>query len=173
MKITTFLCVCFLASCWSSTARAQEKPDLFSISFGESKDGITIYRFAMYRDFSGWLQERGIPLSGHFESSMNYWRGFTSEIYGIAVSPVFVYSFCEDCSVKPYVDAGVGLSLISNTTIDNRNMASLFHFEDRFGIGIEVNNIDIHFRYMHYSNAGMVQPNDGIDIFIGGVAFSL
>jgi len=29
----------------------------------------------------------------------------------------------------------------------------------------------VHIRYMHYSNAGFSWPNDGIDIFLAGLAY--
>jgi lipid A 3-O-deacylase len=44
-------------------------------------------------------------------------------------------------------------------------------FEDRIGVGIRIKNMDLNFRYMHYSNAGFKEPNDGIDIFIGTLAW--
>jgi lipid A 3-O-deacylase len=34
-----------------------------------------------------------------------------------------------------------------------------------------MHRMDFKFGYMHYSNAGLKTPNDGIDIFIGTVAW--
>lgn len=151
--------------------QAEEKSISFSIDVGESNDGINIYRFGLQREFTDWLKNKGIPLSGYFESSINYWKSSENEIYGIAFSPVFFVPLCDSCKYIPYVEAGVGLSFISKKMIKNKNMSSLFQFEDRIGFGIKIGNIDYHIRYMHYSNANIVKPNDGVDIFIAGVAF--
>lgn len=152
-------------------SQAEEKSILFSIDAGESKDDISIYRLGLQKEFTGWLRNKGIPLSGYFESSINYWKGSRSEIYGIAISPVFVVPLCDSCRYIPYVEAGVGVSFISNIVIEDRNLSSLFQFESRIGLGIKIGNIDCHIRYMHYSNASTVPPNAGIDILLAGVAF--
>jgi len=171
MKNKILILVFFFVYCSFINVQAEEKSNSFSIDIGESWDEISIYRFGLQREFSGWLEKRGIPLSGYFESSLNYWKGVENEIYGIAFSPVFGFQLCNDCKYKPYIEAGVGASLISNTEIDDRNLSSSFQFENRVGFGVTVDNIDVHIRYMHYSNAGLSKPNNGIDIYLVGVAF--
>lgn len=142
----------------------------FSIDVGKSTDDISIYRVGIQHDISKWLKSKSIPLSGYVESSVNYWKSSGDEIYAVAVSPVFMLFTCKQCEYAFYLEVGVGLSFISQEVIDTRNMSSHFQFEDRIGFGLKVNNIDYHLRYMHYSNAGLAQPNDGIDILIAGMA---
>ena len=50
-------------------------------------------------------------------------------------------------------------------------MTTAFQFEDRVGAGIRTEKLDFSFRYMHYSNGSMAQPNDGIDIWIGTLSY--
>ncbi len=162
----------------SSAAKAQspDKVNAIAIDIGEGNRGIEIYRLGWQRDFSHWLENRWVPLSGYFETSLNYWRGSKRErsgndIFAIAFSPVFALNLCSDCKYTPYIEAGIGVALLFDTIIDNRDMSSTFQFEDRLGAGIKRGNLDFHVRYMHYSNASLSLPNDGIDIFIGGLSY--
>jgi lipid A 3-O-deacylase len=178
MKTIKYLLICLLAHYAIATAQAEEaeKLNAIAIDIGEGNNGIDIYRLGWQRDFSHWLENRWIPLSGYFEASVNYWRGSKRErsgndIFAIAFSPVFAFRFCRDCKYTPYVEAGIGAAVLFDTIIDNRDMSSTLQFEDRIGVGIKLGDFDIHVRYMHYSNAGLSRPNDGIDIFLAGLAY--
>ena len=48
----------------------------------------------------------------------------------------------------------------------DRILSTNFQFEDRIGAGVRIGFLDVNFRYMHYSNASIKDPNHGIDIFI-------
>jgi lipid A 3-O-deacylase len=142
------------------------------IGYGQSKDNIDIYRLTLRKDFSTRWWESGIGyLSGYWEGSLNYWNGRGDENFGIALSPVFVYYFQTGASLQPYLEGGIGVSLFSETRMGSRDLSSNFLFEDRIGAGVRVGDWDLSFRYMHYSNAGIEKPNDGIDIFIGSVNY--
>jgi len=148
--------------------------DAVTVSIGESRDHIKIYRVGVRKDFSSkWAKSSIGYLSAYYELSFNYWkgkRGLHKENYGVALSPVFNYYF-DFGNVKPYLEAGIGASLFKYNSIDHRNTSSKFLFEDRLGAGVRVGDFDFSFRYMHYSNAGIVKPNSGIDIFIGSISY--
>ncbi len=163
--------ICLLACSSAATAQAPDKVNAIVIDIGESKDDIGIYRLGWRRDFSHWLKNRWVPLSGYFETSLNYWNGSENSIFAIAFSPVFALHLCRDCKYTPYIEAGIGAALLSRTTIDDRDLGSTFQFEDRLGVGVKRGDFDLHVRYMHYSNAGLSWPNNGIDIFIGGLSY--
>ena len=142
-----------------------------TVSIGKSKDKIDIYRVGVRKSFnSKWLANKTGYLSGYWELSLNYWKKkhYSSNL-GIALSPVFAY-YLDYGNFKPFVEAGIGVSYFKNTTIATRDISSHFLFEDRIGIGFIYKNFEFSYRYMHYSNAGLVKPNRGIDIFI--VSFS-
>jgi len=139
-----------------------------SLGFGESKDSIKIYRLGFKKDFNSvlWTNPYGW-VSGYYETSLNYWKKDRENVFGVAYSPVFVQYFgTPSDSYNLYIEAGVGLSFISDTIIGCHNMTSNFHFEDRIGVGIKTECCDVNLRYMHYSNASIQKPNDGIDIII-------
>ena len=166
MKKIIILVICLLAF----NTQADENKVSYSIDIGKSKDDIKIYRLGIQHDISDWLGKKGFTVPVYIESSINYWKSTNHDIYAIALSPVFKFLLCEQCDSAPYFELGVGVSLISRKKFGTRDMSSHFQFEDRIGIGFNRNDIDYHLRYMHYSNAGLAQPNDGIDIFIAGVA---
>ena len=169
MKTIIYLLICLLGH--GAIAQATEKVNAVAIDIGESKDGIGIYRLGWQKDFSHWLKNRWVPLSGYFETSLNYWRGSENDIYAIAFSPVFALHLCRDCKYTPYIEAGIGAALLSRTIIDDRDLGSTFQFEDRLGVGVKRGDFDFHMRYMHYSNAGFSWPNNGIDIFLAGMTY--
>ncbi len=62
--------------------------------------------------------------------------------------------------------AGIGVALFSGTTAGDRELGSAFNFEDRIGAGLKFSGGQrIGVRALHYSNAGIKQPNDGIESF--------
>ncbi len=163
--IATILCLL------SFSISAEEKNYSISADIGRANGNIDGYRLGLQTEFTSWLHGHDIPLSGYIEGSLNYWNGSGDESYAIAVAPVFVLPLCNNCNYTPYVEAGIGIAFISEKKIDDRDLSSSFQFENRVGVGIKTKEIDFHVRYMHYSNGSTSQPNDGLDLFLAGMAF--
>ena len=146
--------------------------DGVTISVGESRDNIKIYRVGLRKDFkSRWLRSRIGYLSGYYEASLNYWDGKSGDNnFGVAFSPVFAY-YLEFNDFKPFIEVGIGASYFKESKIDGRDLSTNFLFEDRIGLGARYKNFEISFRFMHYSNASIKEPNDGIDIWIGALSY--
>jgi lipid A 3-O-deacylase len=135
--------------------------DILVMRLGLRKDST----YSVFENRTGWL-------SGYYEASIGYWYKDEDHVGNIAFSPVFVYYFgSPDWRMQPYVEAGIGFSLISETKIADRDLATAFQFEDRLGIGLRTKDVDLNLRYMHYSNGSIAEPNDGIDIFIFTVGY--
>lgn len=147
--------------------------DSVSLGVGQSRDEIDIYRLAARKDSDfRWLSNSTGYLSLYYEASLNYWKSGRDDVGALAFSPVFIYYFADEKSlVRPYVEGGIGVAGISDTTIGHRNMTTGFQFEDRIGAGVQIGDVDLSCRYMHYSNGSIKQPNDGIDIFIATVGY--
>lgn len=171
MKIVVAVMTLFLATFTLNAGSITDRIDAVSVSYGQSKDNINVSRLSV-RD--GFDQEWGKSdvgyFDGYFELSANYFEKDSDSNFGIALSPVFTYNFTFG-KLQPYLEGGIGVSLWSDTMIAGRNLSTKFLFEDRVGFGIKYDNLDFSFRYMHYSNAGVVQPNSGIDIFIGSITY--
>lgn len=146
-------------ACWVSEV---------SVAYGRTHDDIDVGRIGIRRDFGRWLKNPTGWFSLYGEGSLNEWKQGSDKIYTFGLSPVFIYYFGKpEYKIRPYIEGGVGGALLSDTEIGGyRQFSTAFQFEDRVGIGIQVKNVDLCFRYMHYSNAGIKQPNDGIDIFM-------
>jgi len=144
--------------------------DRISLGVGKSKGAVNICRLGFQKEFdSKWLKWKTGYVSGYHEVSLNYWEYGNESIKGAAYSPVFIYEFQLNRNIFPYLEAGIGVSYISEKTIRGRDLSSHFQFEDRFGIGAKIGKQkthDLNLRYMHYSNAGIKQPNQGISTFI-------
>ena len=146
--------------------------DAVGIGYGQSKDNIDIYRLTLRKEFSShWLESDIGYFSGYWEGSLNYWNGYSVDNFGVAFSPVFTYNFTGLDTVTPYLEGGIGISYFSKTQMGPRDLSTHFLFENRVGAGIKMGNWDLSFRYMHYSNADIKKPNDGIDIFIGSINY--
>jgi lipid A 3-O-deacylase len=150
-----------------------------AVDFGQStsnssigRTSFNLYRLGLQREFSAaLLTGEHVSLDGYFEASLNYWDAGETDIYAVAVSPVFALYFGErDGSFRPYVEAGLGGALLSDTEIAGRDLSTTFQFEIRFGVGMRSDRLDFHVRYMHYSNGSIKQPNHGVDAFLVGLA---
>lgn len=109
----------------------------------------------------------GENFSGYWDLGLTNWEkgDKASQRQSISFAPVFVYTFKGE-SVSPYVEAGIGLGVFNGTTVGDRNIGSSVHFEDRIGFGLKFkNDSKVGIRAIHYSNAGIKQPNAGIESF--------
>jgi lipid A 3-O-deacylase len=117
-----------------------------------------------------WLESKVGYLSGYHEISLNYWKHKSESVKQGAYSPVFTYVFAGPTSfIFPYIEGGIGVSFISEKMISGRDLSTYFQFEDRIGVGLKLGRQHKHevtFKYVHYSNASIKQPNDGIDSFL-------
>lgn len=65
-----------------------------------------------------------------------------------------------------FVEAGIGATVFSRTRIGEQNLGSAFQFGDHIGVGYQVNdNVRVNLRASHFSNAGIKEPNDGVNSF--------
>nr|WP_319393727.1 acyloxyacyl hydrolase [uncultured Desulfobacter sp.] len=170
--------ICFIWSMGSiASASAQnfaESGDWgVSLGYGQSSDSIDIYRAGLLKQWGvTWLDGNVGHVDGYFELSYNRWEHGGDDVNAVALSPVFQYIFHVKSDIwYPYIEGGIGVAYLDDYTINNRDLSSNLMFEDRIGVGVRIKHVDLSFRYMHYSNAGLKEPNDGIDIIIGTLAW--
>jgi lipid A 3-O-deacylase len=170
MKKILFIIFSLVLFYHTAIAAETAEPSGYEVSFGYGQDDsdINIFRLGLKKDFtSRWLESNSGYCSGYFELSYNHWEKDGENVNGVALSPVFVYyPGAESNKIKPYIEGGIGVAYIDEYHIAGRNLSTNFQFEDRIGIGVKMGLFDLNFRYMHYSNASVKQPNDGIDIWM-------
>lgn len=134
---------------------------------GRTGESTSTFRLGVQHAFNrNWFQTPTGRLTGYWDTGYTYWEGkkFSSN-HSISFAPVFVYEFRVG-AVSPYVEAGVGIAAFENTKIENRGLGSSFQFEDRLGAGLRfAGRYELGLRAIHYSNAGIKQPNDGIESY--------
>ena len=133
---------------------------------GRTEKSTSTLRIGLQKSFqSRWLQSDVGALTGYWDGGYTYWEGDKkSNNHSLSVSPVFVYEFNGE-RVKPYVEAGIGVAAFRHTRIENRNLSTSLQFEDRLGVGLRLRNQTLGLRAVHYSNAGLKKPNDGIEMY--------
>lgn len=86
-------------------------------------------------------------------------------IYSIA--PVVRYTFKKRGPIYPFLELSIGLSYLSRTRFDDRNLGIHFAFQDRMGIGAlfgTAKQISFGIHAVHYSNAHLSNHNSGITV---------
>ncbi|WP_367237389.1 acyloxyacyl hydrolase [Pseudomonas sp. Rh2] len=138
-----------------------------SFSVGQTGDSTQVYRLGLQSNWdASWWQTRVGRLTGYWDGAYSYWDGDeTASNHSLSFAPVFVYEFAGE-SVKPYIEAGIGVALFSSTELESNELGSSFQFEDRIGVGLRfAGGHELGIRAIHYSNAGIRQPNDGVESY--------
>jgi lipid A 3-O-deacylase len=134
---------------------------------GQTTESTMTYRLGMVFDWDqSWWQSDVGRLTGYWSGAYTYWDGDkSSSNNSLSFSPVFVYEFAGQ-SVKPYLEAGIGVAVFSHTEVEDNNLGQAFQFEDRFGFGLRfTGGHEVGIRATHYSNAGMSSHNDGVESY--------
>lgn len=135
---------------------------------GVTSQGDMTYRLGMGWNWDKqWLQSSAGHLTGYWDLGYTYWEGGeqASGRHSLSFAPVFVYEFGTGY-YKPFIEAGIGVSLFSGSTVGDQKLGSAFNFEDRIGFGLKLGDAQrVGVRAIHYSNAGIKEPNDGVESY--------
>ena len=121
------------------------------------------------RDFSRALIARpSWQLTGHWEASLSGWRADSrqrAEQSGwiLGLTPVLQYQLRT--AWRPYVEFGIGLRYLSDIRIADQYKSTQFQFGDLTGMGAQWGNLQLGFRFLHISNAGIETPNPGTNYY--------
>ncbi|KAF1054938.1 MAG: Lipid A deacylase PagL [Stenotrophomonas maltophilia] len=109
-----------------------------------------------------WLESSTGHLTGYWDAGYTYWQSGdrAGGRHSFSFAPVFVYEFAGE-SVKPFIEAGVGVAAFTGSEVGDRDLGGAFNFEDRLGFGLKfAGGQKVGIRAIHYSNAGISEPND-------------
>jgi opacity protein-like surface antigen len=87
------------------------------------------------------------------------------------VTPLLRYNFATGSGWMPFVDFGAG---VTYTDIGRPNLSTRFQFNDQAGLGAHCFlrqdvAVTVQYRFVHLSNAGMKEPNLGVDAHVFSV----
>ena len=132
-----------------------------------SQGGLTARTALGFNWDKAWLESSTDKLTGYWDLGYTYWESGkeAGARHSISFSPVFVYEFGHG-DIKPFIEAGIGVAVFSGTTAGDQKFGSSFNFEDRIGAGLKFGDTQrVGIRATHYSNAGIKEPNDGIESY--------
>ena len=136
-----------------------------TFAIGQSGESTMVYRLGTQFDFDTLLTHDIGRLTGYWDAGYTYWEGDeTASNHSLSFAPVFVYEFAGD-NLRPYVEAGIGLAVFSSTELEDNDLGSSLQFEDRLGFGVRFAGQEVGLRALHYSNAGLKNPNDGAEAY--------
>lgn len=144
------------------------------LAIGQSGESTPVYRLGLQWDWQKrwWESSRG-HLSGYWDTGYSFWKGDeSSSNHSLSFSPVLVYEFAGE-RLRPYIEAGIGVALFSRTTVEGNDLSTAFQFEDRLGFGVRFGVHELGIRAIHYSNAGLKRPNDGVESYSLHYRYSL
>lgn len=141
--------------------------DGITVQIGESSESTTTYRIGAQFEFGRTLWQTdagGVQLDGYWDAGVTRWSRLDAT--SLTLTPMFRLNFgANNGGVTPFLEAGIGAAYFTDTELDRRDLGSKFQFEDRLGAGLRFETgSEVGVRYYHYSNAGIKQPNDGIDM---------
>lgn len=130
------------------------------------------YRLSLQVD-SGYCWNNNIwPATGYWEGSANYIGikgNHHDNLKGLSLAYVLHFEkkdlFCN--KNVPYAEFGLGGALFDDNQIENRRLGSHGLFEIKMGAGMRFGTFkeyDLSYKFIHYSNAYLKRPNDGINI---------
>lgn len=132
-----------------------------------SQGGLTARAAVGFGWDKSWFETSTGRLTGYWDAGYTYWEAGDASggAHSLSFAPVFVYEFGSG-DVKPFVEAGIGVAMFSGTSAGDQEFGSAFNFEDRIGAGLKFGDSQkVGVRAIHYSNASIKQPNDGIESF--------
>lgn len=148
----------------------------WSFGAGHRPKGLTAYRAGLQWDWNKrWLANQWMFVNGYWDLDFTYLQAH----YGknpksrnnnqvLSFVPMFRAQFGDiNNTITPFIQLGVGPSLVKNVYFGNLNISSSFQFDDRLGFGVlfgKQKQFELSYMYNHLSNAGIKRPNPGIDM---------
>jgi outer membrane protein W len=124
-----------------------------------------------------WEFKNGGSVAVLGEAEIAHWHGkdvqvpntnTNRNILEIGFKPVVRYYPLASDSFRPYLEAGLGIHLLSHTMINQeRRLPTAFEFGEILGLGVQFCPklaCSVAVRLQHVSNAGIKQPNNGITL---------
>lgn len=99
------------------------------------------------------------------ELAVSYWqarRGDPDTLWQFSATPMLRWWPVDYF----YTEIGVGATVLNRTSFAGRHLGTAFQFGNHIGAGFLINRShQIGVRYSHFSNGGISQPNNGLDLY--------
>lgn len=157
-----------------NTSEAQPQSELVvSVARGAENADIDVLRLAYRRNLgtdAHWWAPTLVELGG------GIWRvpdlAGTTQRFDLHATPVWRADFA-----RTYVEGGIGLFLLSHTiNNDVTHMSTSFEFGSHVGAGLRIGErgeTRLGIALQHLSNAGIKEPNSGVNFLVVAASFPL
>lgn len=156
------------------TVAPAQAVDGVALEYGDADSlGVKLVRVAVQWDWNvRWLQRGNWYVGGYWDVAGGYWFNdeparTNSGLWNIGVTPVLRLQQVSRSAFSPYLEAGLGAQLISETSVaPDRRFSTAFQFGSFVGVGVRFgpkHAYDLAYRFRHISNCCIKDPNDGID----------
>jgi lipid A 3-O-deacylase len=143
--------------------------DGMSVVAGQGRNTDMLQIGAQWQWSKRWFQGEHMHVGGFWDAGVAQWRrdeapGWTDHLTEISFTPTFRLQ--GNGLQGPYVEAGIGLHLLSETQLGNKRYSTAFQFGEHLGFGWRFGArgaFDLGYRYQHVSNADIKTPNSGAD----------
>jgi lipid A 3-O-deacylase len=134
--------------------------DSVSAEQGQGSRGVDLWRVgAQWNQEIAWLARKDWQL--YWDASLGGWYSETGTVLDIGLTPVFRHARHPR---GVYFDAGIGFHMLSGSRVSrDLTLSTRFQFGDHLGIGYRFAHYDLGMRFQHLSNAGLRNPNPGIN----------
>jgi lipid A 3-O-deacylase len=174
MNLSRSKCVvlCVVICSYSNLAQAKIGS---SFAFGSGTKQVQAYRLGMQKDWTtSGFGKKPKKFQGYWElaftkinSALTFSCPSNSHVQVVSAAAVLRIPF--KMYAHWYVDIGIGAAQFSQQEIATRELGSKLLFEDRAGIGILLGRqqqIEVGYRFLHYSNAYLAQKNQSINLHL-------
>lgn len=135
-------------------------------------DDVAAVRVGMIRQWNRqWLDDGHWQLTGYWEGTIAVLDSDApggKTVADLGFAPVFRFRPNASGGTQPYWDVALGLHLLSRAKLDDRRrLGSALQFAPLVGVGVtfgEKSQYDLGYRFQHYSNLGLSEPDDGLDL---------
>lgn len=139
--------------------------DGITIGLGNGTGGLNSARLALVQTldplgFNQFFSNVGLQL----EYSVNRWEEHHNSHNAFGLLPSIRWNWYPQERWHLFVDLGVGASYHQDTQVADHQLGTHYLFEDRLGLGLRHERWELALRGYHYSNGGLRQPNDGLNL---------
>jgi len=160
---------CFAVALQCCGIQPSRAVDGFAVTLGEYSPGDMWRIGAQWVWPQRWFQGEHSHLGGLWDLGAGQWRREAAadqrdRIGEISLTPVFRWQANDQRGA--YLEGGIGVHLLSATSLGNKRYSTAFQFGEHLGFGYRFGTrgaFDLGYRYQHISNADIKTPNSGAD----------
>ena len=146
--------------------------DSVALEAGRGTGRTNLLRLGLqWQGHDKWFEHSSWHIAHYVELVFGGWNGEEGTVYDLAFTPVF--RFVRSAS-PAYLEAAIGFHVLSDLDFkDGAETSTHFQFGDHIGAGIVRGRYDWAVRLQHLSNAGIRNPNPGINFLQLRLQYSL